>query len=184
MSNSDTNDQHTVTATAYAYDVGGHSPTMTTINGHAAPGSRPWTMEHGGGGGRATATAGNLVGGGSSFPTAMVGGSAPTSTSDHPPVVICIDGPSAAYGSTGGTPPAIVQDHATSRSRSLVLGPLGAPLATVDRHASVAPPTIGTSSSTPPHFATGIAAGDSDLIHRDSTAVSYTHLTLPTILRV
>ena len=141
----------------YDNDVGGHSPTMTTINGHAAAGSRPWTTEHGGGSGRTTATAGNFVGGGSSFPTAMVGGSAPTS--DHPPVVICIDGPSTAYG-----PPAIGQHHATSRSRPLALGSLGAPPATVDRHANVAPTTIGISSSTPPHSTTRIAAGDGDLM--------------------
>ena len=163
MSNSDTNDQPTVTATAYADDIGGHLPTMSTINGHAAVGSRPWTMGHGSKSRRATA--GDLVGDGSSFPTAMVGGSVSTSTSDHPPVVICIDRPSTAYG-----PPAIGQHHATNRSHPLALGPLGAPLVTVDRHASIAPPTTGTSSSTPPHFATGIAAGDSDLIHRDSTA--------------
>ena len=81
MSDSDTNDQPTVTVTTYANDVGGHSPTMSITNGHAAVGSCPWTMEHGGGSGHTTATAGDLVGSGSSFPAAIVGDSAPTSKS-------------------------------------------------------------------------------------------------------
>jgi len=172
LSHSAAASQHPPAAT-YANGVGDHPPTMNIANGYGAAVSHTSMMEPGGGG-RATATTGGLGGGGSDFLTTMAGGFATTSKPGHSPVVIRSDGPptatgigggpSTVYGPTSGASAAIGRDHTTTRNLPPAFGSFGAPLATAANHTSDAPPTIGASTSTPPYFATGIAAGDGDLM--------------------